>query len=204
VYKRAVLCADFLLSCLSFVGSGSVTEKPKRDRALEKRQEARDLFRDRARLQLPDPFAAGVLDRIRALQPLLTAAPILDPVASLRTYIASEMDAKAYVAIKRYALGRLVVLADEHAPLADELEATRPAGLDYKAWSKRKQVARRFFDLCRVFPAALGIRGVLSFCQQDGWTKILEECCTDEAAKMVAAGFEHPLKTWPAWARPAS
>jgi hypothetical protein len=190
-------------------------------------QEARDLLRNRAQLQLPDPFADGVSSRIRELRPLLTDAPILDPRASLRVCCAVKMDTKSIEAVNRYGFGRLVVLAKTDADCRDELYVLEEADKEEKKmaamnqpmtekeraelprliaknWSKRKCRANRFFDLCQGFPAALGIDGVWKFCQEAGWTKILRECFAEKDAEMERDGLQRTLKVWPAWARPPS
>jgi hypothetical protein len=175
----------------------------RRDKEEKKRVAAHKLFHDRATRQVPDPYADDVLQRLRGLRDLMVAGVIADFEASLASVAAVEDDIATSEHVRRYALGRLVseANADETKTKTGKLDATKPKKVRADNWSKTKQKALRFFELCQEFPAALGIKGVLGFCTQDNWTAILGDCFRQESDKVVAAGGERPLGAWPAWAR---
>ena len=166
-----------------------------------KQQAALNLYLKRDQHALHDPFGPEVMERLRGLRSMLTDAPIADVDAYLRSLAAVEADSKSSDAVKRFVLGRLVRQAKEDAALSAKLDARKPTGVSDKSWNKRKQVALRFFLLCKDFPAALAINGVLTFCQQGDWTEILRTCFREQEAAVVSSGLPRPLGTWPSWAR---
>jgi hypothetical protein len=171
-----------------------------REKEEKKRQSALELFHDRATRQLPDPYADDGLQRLRGLRPLVTGAgPIADFEASLASIIKVEEDVATSEHVSRFALGKVVSEAKGDETKTGKLAATKPKTVTDKNWSKIKQKALRFFELCQEFPAALGIEGVLTYCQQDNWATILRDCFRQESDKVVAAGGERPLGAWPAW-----
>jgi hypothetical protein len=160
-------------------------------------EDARVLIRDYKQLQFDDPFSQDPVDRFRTLRPLVCSEDVhcSDFSDALDRCLAIDDDDDAREAVKHYALGQLVVLAETDVKFKAVLDSKK------KLSKNRKKRSERFYDLCQKFPAALGIYGVWGWCEQDGWRKTLLHCFKEAKENANKQGQLSPLAEWPAWAR---